>query len=69
MKVIEYIFEKIGISLNAYQVDDKLYRPNDILEIYGDSTKAKRELGWHYDLTPYQLLDNLLNDTEAVNNV
>ena len=68
-EVIEYIFEKIGISLNAYQVDDKLYRPNDIPEIYGDSTKAKRELGWHYDLTPYQLLDNLLNDTEAVNNV
>jgi GDPmannose 4,6-dehydratase len=39
-EVIEYIFERVGISLSAYEVDQKLYRPNDIPEIYGDSSKA-----------------------------
>jgi GDPmannose 4,6-dehydratase len=66
--VIEYIFERVGVSLSAYEVDQKLYRPNDILEIYGDSSKAKRELGWNYNMTPYELLDNLLSDNNYLNN-
>ena len=63
-EVIEYIFDRVGISLSAYEVDDKLYRPNDIAEIYGDSSKARKELDWCYDMTPYQLLDKLLVETE-----
>jgi GDPmannose 4,6-dehydratase len=51
------------------EVDDKLYRPNDIPEIFGDSSKAKRELGWFYDMTPCQLLDHLLADSETLDNV
>ena len=61
-EVIEYVFQRVGISLSAYEVDDKLYRPNDIHEIYGDSAKAIRELGWHYNLTPHQLLDKLIEE-------
>jgi GDPmannose 4,6-dehydratase len=68
-EVIEYVFERVGVSLSAYEVDDKLYRPNDIPEIFGDSSKAKRELGWFYEMTPYQLLDHLLADSETLNNV
>jgi GDPmannose 4,6-dehydratase len=67
-EVIEYIFERVGVSLSAYEVDDKLYRPNDIPEIFGDSSKAKRELGWNYNMTPYELLDNLLSDNNYLNN-
>ena len=68
-EVIEYVFERVGVSLSAYEVDDKLYRPNDIPEIFGDSSKAKRELGWFYDMTPCQLLDHLLADSETLDNV
>ena len=62
-EVIEYIFERVGISLSAYEVDQKLYRPNDIPEIYGDSSKAKKVLGWHYEMTPYELLDKLIEES------
>ena len=62
-EVIEYIFERVGISLSAYEVDQKLYRPNDIPEIYGDSSKAKKVLGWHYEITPYELLDKLIEES------
>jgi GDPmannose 4,6-dehydratase len=62
-EVIEYIFERVGISLSAYEVDQKLYRPNDIPEIYGDSTKARKELGWRYEMTPYALLDKLIEES------
>jgi GDPmannose 4,6-dehydratase len=63
-EVIEYIFERVGISLSAYEVDQKLYRPNDIPEIYGDSSKAKKVLGWHYAMTPYELLDKLIDESD-----
>ena len=63
-EVIEYIFERVGISLSAYEVDQKLYRPNDIPEIYGDSSKAKKVLGWHYEMTPYELLDKLIDESD-----
>ena len=62
-EVIEYVFQKLDISLSCYEVDEKLYRPNDITEIYGDSSKAKKQLGWQYEMTPYQLLDQLLLET------
>ena len=63
-EVIEYVFARVGVSLSAYAVDDKLYRPNDIPEIYGDSSKAKKVLGWHYEMTPYELLDKLIDETD-----
>jgi GDPmannose 4,6-dehydratase len=62
-EVIEYVFATVGVSLSAYEVDDKLYRPNDIPEIYGDSSKAKKILGWRYEMTPYQLLDKLIEES------
>ena len=62
-EVIEYVFATVGVSLSAYEVDDKLYRPNDIPEIYGDSSKAKKVLGWRYEMTPYELLDKLIEES------
>ncbi len=61
-EVIEYVFQKLDISLSLYEVDEKLYRPNDIPEIYGDSSKAKKVLGWRYEMTPYELLDKLIEE-------
>ncbi len=58
--VIEYVFKKFSVPIDSFEFDDKLYRPNDIDEIYGDSSKAKRDLGWHYEMTPNQLLDKLI---------
>ncbi|MGY0039756.1 GDP-mannose 4,6-dehydratase [Pedobacter sp. NJ-S-72] len=66
-EIIHYIFDKLNISHDLYQIDDQLYRPAEIENIYGNNSKAKQELGWVYDLDIYQTLD-LLVEEELKNN-
>ncbi|MEO5684459.1 MAG: GDP-mannose 4,6-dehydratase [Chitinophagaceae bacterium] len=63
--IIEYVFEKLGIDKSLYSVSKDLYRPADIEDIYGDSTKAKEKLGWHNSLTYRDLIDKLLEEELA----
>jgi GDPmannose 4,6-dehydratase len=58
--IILYIFDKLNIPKDKLIVDKNLYRPNDIKEIYGDSTKIKKQLNWSYDLDFFNVLDLLL---------
>ena len=39
-------------------------RSLDLNVIYRDSTKAKRQLGWEYDISPDQLISLLLEEEE-----
>ncbi|QNK62661.1 GDP-mannose 4,6-dehydratase [Pedobacter sp. PAMC26386] len=61
-EIIHYIFDKLNIPHNLYQIDDQLYRPAEIENIYGNNAKAKKELGWVYDLDVLQTLDLLLEE-------
>lgn len=61
-EIIHYIFDKLNISHDLYQIDDQLYRPAEIENIYGDNTKAKQALGWVYNLDIFQTLDLLLKE-------
>lgn len=58
--IIEYVFDKLDIAKNKLIVDDKLFRPTEIPDIYGDCSKAKKELNWDYDYSFYEVLDILL---------
>ncbi len=58
--IIEYIFQKLSIDKNRYQISNELYRPNDIEDIFGDSSKAKQLLSWDYSLGVEEMLDLLL---------
>ncbi len=60
--IIEYIFMKLGLNKNQYEVSSELYRPAEIENIYGDSEKAKELLGWDYTMTYKDLLDKLLDE-------
>jgi len=60
--IIEYVFTKLGISLNNYVIDPKLFRPNEIVDIYGDNQLAKNELGWNYNMNVTSILDLLIQD-------
>lgn len=62
--VIEYIFDKLSVSKAALVVSEDLYRPAEILDIYGDPTKARQALGWNYTLSFFQVLDLLLKEEE-----
>ena len=48
-EIIEFTFQYLGISKKQLVIDQDLYRPSDIEDIYGDSSKARKLLGWDYD--------------------
>lgn len=60
--IIEYIFDKMDISLDKLVIDDAFMRPTDIEDIYGDNIPAKTKLGWNYDLDFYEVLDILITE-------
>jgi len=60
--IVEYVFDKLKIDSTKIVVDEKLFRPGEIQEIYGDSSKAKNELGWNYTKDFFEVLDMLIVD-------
>ncbi|TKC00462.1 GDP-mannose 4,6-dehydratase [Pedobacter cryophilus] len=60
--IIYYVFEKLNISKSKLFEDSKLFRPTEIEDIYGDNTKAKKQLGWEYNKTFYDVLDILIDE-------
>ena len=61
-EIINYIFKKLDIDIKRCQPNKKLFRPAEILDMYGDNTKAKQELNWNYNLTFFDVLDKLLEE-------
>lgn len=60
--IVEYVFEKLGISIDKLVIDDEFMRPTDIEDIYGDNTPAKTKLGWKCEFDFYQVLDVLIEE-------
>ncbi len=60
--IIEHIFDKLSISPDRLVVDQSLYRPTDIVDIYGDNSRAKTALNWDYDLHFLEVIDLLLEE-------
>jgi GDPmannose 4,6-dehydratase len=58
--IIEYLFNKLNISIDKIIIDPDLFRPTDIEDIYGDSTPVKNKLGWNYDVDFYTVLDLMI---------
>jgi GDPmannose 4,6-dehydratase len=61
-EIVEYVFNKLGLSFDLIRIDPALYRPTDIEDIYGANERAQNELGWNYDLDFFQVLDILLEE-------
>ncbi len=67
-EIVYHIFATLGLPKDKCVVNPKFYRPNEIQNIYGDNTKAKRELGWKYDYKFYEVLDLLIAEELANTN-
>lgn len=61
-QIIEYVFKKLNISISKLKQDSNFMRPVDIIDIYGDMSKAKKELAWNYNLSENDLLDLLIEE-------
>jgi len=60
--IIEYVFSKLNISTQKIVVNKSLYRPAEIMDMYGANYKAKAVLGWKYDMTYFDVLDILIQE-------
>ena len=63
--IVEYVFDKLSIPHSKIVVDPKLYRPVEIMDLYGDNGKAQKQLGWSYSKSFFQVLDTLVEEEEA----
>ena len=59
--VVEYVFERLNIDKNLIIEKKEFFRPNEIPDIYGDNSIAKKNLDWKYDLSFFQVLDILID--------
>ena len=62
-EVVFYIFDKLNISREKIIVNKDLFRPNEIMDIYGDSSKAKKILNWEYEISFFDVLDIIIDES------
>ena len=65
-QLAEEVFSQLGLNFYDYLITDKsYYRPNEVPELLGDSTKIRTVLGWKPTVSFKQLIDMMLNDAMA----
>ncbi len=60
--IVEYIFDKLNVDKKLIIIDDKLFRPNEIEDIYGDNSKAKKVLDWDYEMSFFDIINILIEE-------
>lgn len=61
-EIIEHVFDRLGISSEKLVVSKELFRPTEIVDNYGDNTKARTRLQWNYSMSFFDVLDILLEE-------
>lgn len=61
-EIIYYIFEKLNINQDKIKINKDFFRPNEIEDIYEDSSKAKKILNWKYDIPFFDVLNILIEE-------
>jgi GDPmannose 4,6-dehydratase len=67
-EIVEYVFDKLNISRDKIVIDPNLYRPVELLDIYGDNSKIKNNLNWVYDMSFFKVLDILIAEELSAQN-
>jgi len=58
----EYVFSSLGLDYLKYiVVDEKHFRPEELENLKGDSTKLRKELSWEPEYTFESMLDEMIN--------
>ena len=61
--IVYYVFDHYQLDRELIIQDKNLFRPAEILDIYGDNSEIKA-LGWKYDYTFFDVLDILMEEEE-----
>jgi GDPmannose 4,6-dehydratase len=58
----EYTFSSLGLDYNDYIViDEKHFRPEELRDLKGDSTKMRKSLSWEPKYTFESMIDEMIN--------
>ncbi len=63
--IITWLFDYLNIDINKLVIDQQLYRPNEITNIYGCNQKAKLALQWDYSLNFLDVMKMLVEEELA----
>ena len=58
----DHIFNYLDIDKRKLFIDSNLFRPKEILDIYGDNSKARNELKWNYDCDFFEIVNILIEE-------
>jgi GDPmannose 4,6-dehydratase len=70
---IELEFKGEGVNEKGYdkttgkalvEVSPDFYRPTDVVNLMGDPTKARTQLGWNPSKTPFEQLVKIMADSD-----
>jgi GDPmannose 4,6-dehydratase len=66
---VEKVFQKLDLDYREYiETDPRYFRPTEVDDLLGDSTKAQKVLGWKPKVTFDQLIDMMIKgDIELAN--
>jgi GDPmannose 4,6-dehydratase len=59
-EIAEHVCDKVGIDHDLLTEEPGLFRPLDIVDIFGDNVKAKEVLGWSYNMSFFDVLNCLI---------
>jgi len=58
--IVYHLFEYLNIDLDRIKINSDFFRPSEIVDIYGDNSKAKSKLGWNYEMEFTTVLEEIL---------
>ena len=59
--LVEYVFGRLDLDWKKYiKVDEKYFRPEELRDLKGDSTKAREVLGWRHEYSFETMLDEMM---------
>jgi GDPmannose 4,6-dehydratase len=65
-ELVEHVFTRVGVDLNRMKIDESLFRPNDIPDIYGCNDLAREKLSWDYNRTAFDVMDLIIEESRQM---
>ena len=63
--IVDYVMQKLEIPNSCLEINRSNFRPNEIIEIYGDNTASSKDLNWKCTTDFYQVLDWLIEEEDV----
>jgi GDPmannose 4,6-dehydratase len=64
---VQKAFGRVGLEWEKYvKIDEKFYRPAEVELLIGDCAKARQELGWVYDISLDELVNEMVDNDMAL---